>query len=532
MKYAIIDISSSSISLLAAEGEKNFDILLRERENISILHYMEGRNLSERGVEKLVENLNKMKEICKKTGVEKCYVISTASMRNFENFGWVTSEIKRRAAVNVNLLDGQEEAYCDLVSNEQYKALNRAVLADIGGGSIELCDLTKDNPEALTYLDFGPIQISRKFVKHIHPDEAETKIIQKHVKKKLEKSGLPGESAFATAVLVGATNRAIYDVYCDYYDETETGGEKRIEYDRLKKLCKHLVRSSDRSMLVLKNAPEKIYTLTTAAVVLRAMLKYFGVANIVVSDFGVKEGYLALVTGGKWQGVETDLQEIPAADREVFLESPEEKTEKTSKKKSLRKAEKADFESVKSPEKKSSSHKKKEETERKSYLPEEQSAPTPASPARRGRPRKVQTEGAPISASTGEEGQDTTQHSQRTPRRPRIKKTENPAVETSANEEESAPVRRVRRPRARKAESSAGEEGIEEKTDTAPVKRIRRPRANKAGMPFKESSPLEKEMRQEIAAPVQSPRTEEGNEANENAVAKTDENAKTEEKEE
>ena len=119
MKYAIIDISSSSISLLAAEGEKNFDILLRERENISILHYMEGRNLSERGVEKLVENLNKMKEICKKTGVEKCYVISTASMRNFENFGWVTSEIKRRAAVNVNLLDGQEEAYCDLVSNEQ-----------------------------------------------------------------------------------------------------------------------------------------------------------------------------------------------------------------------------------------------------------------------------------------------------------------------------------------------------------------------------------------------------------------------------
>ena len=43
MKYAIIDISSSSISLLVAEGEKTFDVLLRERENISILHYMEGK---------------------------------------------------------------------------------------------------------------------------------------------------------------------------------------------------------------------------------------------------------------------------------------------------------------------------------------------------------------------------------------------------------------------------------------------------------------------------------------------------------
>ena len=96
---------------------------------------------------------------------------------------------------------------------------------------------------------------------------------------------------------MGATNRAVYDVYLEYCDETEPAGEKLIEYDKLKKLCRHLVRSSDRSMLVLKNAPEKIYTLTTAAVILRAILKHFGVANIVVSDFGVKEGYLALAAG-------------------------------------------------------------------------------------------------------------------------------------------------------------------------------------------------------------------------------------------
>lgn len=257
-----------------------------------------------------------MKEICKKAGIDKCYVISTASMRNFENFEWVAEELKRRVAVKVNLLDGQEEAYCDLVSNERYRALDRAVLADIGGGSIELCDLSKNNPDALVYLDFGPIQINHRFVSNIHPTEGEAKDIKKFVRKKLEKSGLPGDSAFSTAVLVGATNQAIYDVYCDYYDEGKEG-EKRIEYGRLKKLCKHLVQSSDRSMLVLKNAPEKIYTLTTAAVVLRAMLKYFGVSNIVVSDFGVKEGYLALVTDGRWQGVETDLNEEPAAAEPV-----------------------------------------------------------------------------------------------------------------------------------------------------------------------------------------------------------------------
>ena len=394
MKYAIIDISSSSISLLVAEGKKTFDVLLRERENVSILHYMEGKNLSERGVEKLVENLNKMKDVCRKMEIDKCYVISTASMRNFENFEWVLSELKRRAAVSVNLLDGQEEAYCDLISNEGYRALDRAVLTDIGGGSIELCDLTQNNPDALVYLDFGPIQLNRRFVENIHPTEEEAKDIKKFVRKKLEKSGLPGDSAFSTAVLVGATNQAIYDVYCDYYD-AEKEGEKRIEYDRLKKLCKHLVRSSDRSMLVLKNAPEKIYTLTTAAVILRAMLKYFGVSNIVVSDFGVKEGYLALVTDGRWEGTETDLGEVPVV--ETVNVSAEEESRPKKKKKSKKTAE-------------SSEKEKTDEKETDSVQPEAPAVKrrgrprkTPVSPEapakRRGRPRKV----APETEETGKE---------------------------------------------------------------------------------------------------------------------------------
>lgn len=316
MKYAVIDISSGGVSLLAAEVEKSFDVLFRERENFSVLNYTEKGNLSGRGVEKLAEILNKMKETCQKTGIEKCYVVSTASLRNFGNFKHVAAELKKRAGVTVNVLNGTEEAYCDLVSNKDYKALDNALLVDIGCGSIELCDLSESASDALECLDFGPVQINRKFVDDIHPDEREAKIVKKYVKKQLGKSKLSERGCFSTAVLVGASNRAVYEVYRDYYDETDTGGDKRIEYKKLKKLCKHLVRSSDRSMLVLKNAPEKIYTLTTSAVVLRAILKYFKVSNVVVSEFGVKEGYLSLVANGKRKGVEISLNEFRASPLE------------------------------------------------------------------------------------------------------------------------------------------------------------------------------------------------------------------------
>ncbi|MFQ7076785.1 MAG: hypothetical protein ACLRSW_01900 [Christensenellaceae bacterium] len=68
-----------------------------------------------------------------------------------------------------------------------------------------------------------------------------------------------------------------------------------------------------------ENAPEKIYTLTTAAVILRAILKHFGVANIVVSDFGVKEGISPSRRAEKRRGL-SPLDEIVAPAPAVYAE--------------------------------------------------------------------------------------------------------------------------------------------------------------------------------------------------------------------
>ena len=328
MKYAVIDISSCSVSLLIASVEESTKVLHHERESVSILHYTESGKLSERGLEKIVKQLNKMKEICKANGVEKCYVVSTASLRNFENYEWVASELKRRAAVNVNLLDGEEEAYCDLLANAKYKTDERSFLVDIGGGSIKLCDLLDDGEGSLTYLDFGPVQLNEKFVEDIQPNALEAKNIKDFVKKKLQKCGL-AKQTFDTAVLVGTNNQGICRIYRDYYDVPLKIGEDYVDCKKLKKLCKLLVTSAKRSMLVLKNAPEKTYTLVTSAVILRTILKYFDVKKVLVTHVGVKDGYLIWVVDGKKQAVETDVNAVPQAE----TEKPEPPKKKTVKKK-------------------------------------------------------------------------------------------------------------------------------------------------------------------------------------------------------
>ena len=68
-----------------------------------------------------------------------------------------------------------------------------------------------------------------------------------------------------------------------------------------------LLTSSDRTRLIMKVAPEKINVLPVAAVILKELLKRFKPDEVVVSDCGVKEGYLALVATGKEKGAFIDL---------------------------------------------------------------------------------------------------------------------------------------------------------------------------------------------------------------------------------
>ena len=385
MKYSVIDISSSSLSLIvAAADERKREILFKERFPISLVHYLDGRKFTERGIEKLVDCLREMKDTCKNFGAERCYLISTAALRYIENFDEVRARVQAETGFPVNFIDAATEAYCDYVANVYYASYERPVLIDLGGKSIEVCDLAKRRKEDMTFFAFGLLDLYRKFVSNIFPDEKEAKAIRAYVKDKFDRAELPGEGVYATAVMVGAANAAIYDVYADYADEKTEGGVRVIRYKKFKKLVRHLLTGEDRSKLVLNNAPEKLYLIGSAAVVLKTLFKRFGVDNIVVSDRGVKEGYLQLVLEGKETGLWYDFAtgETGGEERTAPAE-PEKPAEKKEKgKKSAEKEKKSSEEKKPSAEKKAEA--KKNASEKSAAAPAETSAPK-----RRGRPKKV-----------------------------------------------------------------------------------------------------------------------------------------------
>ena len=305
MKYSVIDISSSSLSLTVAETDGNPDtteIVFKDRANLSLPYYLVGDKLSARGIDKLLDALAVAKEKCSKLGVNACWLISTAAMRSISNFDEVAAAVEEHTGLRINFLDGGTEAYCDYIANRRYAACDRAVLVDLGGKSIEICDLSKSEKSDMLCLDFGIMDLHHKFVSRLQPTEGEADDVKKYVKSKFDDAGLPCGDTFATVVLVGATNRAVYDVYAEYAGESAEDGVMTIDRKKFKKMVKYLLTDAERSGLILKTAPEKLSFVIPAAIVLKTLFKRFGADNIVVSDSGVKEGYLRLVLDGSESG--------------------------------------------------------------------------------------------------------------------------------------------------------------------------------------------------------------------------------------
>lgn len=160
MKYSVIDISSNSVSLIVVDRETdNGEIVFKDRTALSLPHYMDGKRLSQRGLDRLTDCLNDGKETCRRLGADACYLISTAALRNIEGFDEVRAAVAEKTGLTVNLLDGETEAYCDYLANAGYAAYERAVLVDLGGKSIEICDLSATEKSAMRCLDFGLIDL-------------------------------------------------------------------------------------------------------------------------------------------------------------------------------------------------------------------------------------------------------------------------------------------------------------------------------------------------------------------------------------
>ncbi len=293
MKSAIIDLGSNTIRLCVYEHQgDDVKSLLEKKEMVGLVNYIENEKLCSKGIEKACDILNQFLHLIHNLQVEdtNVHIFATASLRNIVNTKEVLGEINRNTNHEVELLSGDEEAALDFAGTTKFLSIESGILVDIGGGSTEIVIFEDKIIKYATSVPIGSLNMYVKFVKKIIPKPEERENIKQAVLSYISSLPLPKQS-FPTICGIGGTVRGLLKLNNSIY--SLPGANMDIDTGHIKEILAS-IKNSHRITLtpLLRNIPDRIHTIIPGMIIIDTIADYFDVQNIIVSKYGIREGYL------------------------------------------------------------------------------------------------------------------------------------------------------------------------------------------------------------------------------------------------
>ena len=290
--YAVIDIGSNTIRLVLYKIENNqIKSLLNKKSPAGLAGYInKDRCLKKSGIRKAVAVLSEFKEILDHMTIQEVFPFATASLRNINNAPEVLEAIRENCGFEVRILSGEEEAIFDYYGALQAMEMDKGLLTDIGGGSTELVFFSRGEIKKAASMPVGSLNMYNKYVSHLLPTKSEREKIERRVAKELNKLDLPeqvcpvlcgvGGSVRATGKLINAQEK-LPPANRTVYLHTVSKVLESFRDERKENLT-----------CLLKVTPERLHTLLPGMTILRQIARTFCSDTMIVSDYGVREGYL------------------------------------------------------------------------------------------------------------------------------------------------------------------------------------------------------------------------------------------------
>lgn len=189
---AAIDVGSNSIHMIIVEPRgRSYRVLDKEKEMVQLAAgSLGGQPLTADAMERGVASLVRMAEIARRWEASDILAVATSAVREAPNGSEFIRMAQEASGIRIGIISGEEEA--DLIYRAAKRAVDfhgqRAVLIDIGGGSIELVVGTEHEVYFAHSDPLGAIRLAEKFFHSNPPTSAEISACRKHVRKTLRKT--------------------------------------------------------------------------------------------------------------------------------------------------------------------------------------------------------------------------------------------------------------------------------------------------------------------------------------------------------
>ncbi len=164
-RLAAIDVGSNSIRLLVAEYGPHSGLTVidevKEQPRLAAGVAQTGR-LDPAAMERAIGTLRLMHEVCERRGVARIAAVATAAVREATNGEEFIRRVKAEIGLDLRIIDAETEAALSYRSVAHHFPLEggRTVVADIGGGSLELIGAVDGLIEHSLSLPFGAVRLT------------------------------------------------------------------------------------------------------------------------------------------------------------------------------------------------------------------------------------------------------------------------------------------------------------------------------------------------------------------------------------
>lgn len=291
---AIIDIGTNSVRLLLAEKDEKeeWKILKKDLRSTRLGEGMTDKAYIGKGPqERTLKAIDEFAAAARLEGADEIFAYGTSIMRDAANGPAFSDEVTSAVGIPVRILSGKEEAYYSYIGAAGTSGVVTSVV-DIGGGSTEICMGFGTDIGMRHSFRLGCVRCSKQFdtttprgvaelKKHCFDLFRHTELMQsvKNVKRWIGVGGTVTSMAAMLQELEVYDSAKVQDFVIHQDDVNRM----------LKKLC---AMSYDDKCHLTGLMPERADIIVAGVAILDALMEYFALPEIIVSDRDLSEGLL------------------------------------------------------------------------------------------------------------------------------------------------------------------------------------------------------------------------------------------------
>ena len=301
MRIAAIDIGTNSVHMIVVRlrPDLSFEVIDREKAMVRLgAGGLDGRALTNEAMTAALQALSRFKRLAESHEVDEILAAATSATREARNGGEFLARVERETGIRPRVIPGSEEAR--LIHQAAVYGVDvgsaRAVVVDIGGGSVEITLGTATAIQLARSFKVGVIRLTERFVQSDPISDRDARKLTRFVLNDIDRhceqiTGIGFDRVIGTSGTILSLG-AVAAANARGVAPTDLRN-LRVSAKQIRRLRKNVSSLDLESRLALPGLdPRRADLVVAGAILLDTILRRLGAEDLTLCDLALREGLI------------------------------------------------------------------------------------------------------------------------------------------------------------------------------------------------------------------------------------------------